>query len=954
MGVTRRALLLGGLSVPLLAKLNQTPTFAAAANKLPTPALIAISGIGAKTDLVKLATFIDPFLIRTVPITITVDPLDSDGRPLGYNSDLARWMRLNLRRYADILEFGIHAEFVVSGDPYFQLRQISDAQNAFSFLINEFVQHRPNALASALTITTNSPLHSYQDCSAMRASGIRTIIRLHRGAKDASKLHPVDGGYWFTDTGLVNTFGSPLSSTNVIKGLSRDIPTLVTNIVALSKNRNPVVVDLPLSNIATLSESDIASYATELAREIAKAEASRSIRNILPHALYVQSREKESRFVIIRIDDLRISPTTDVGHMALVNDLIKDGYPATELVIPAPREQLLTNDDECKAYLKAMMINPRFDIATHGWGHASAELEGKSAQYDFEVVRSGIVEIHRSTGKFPMSYIPPNDAFDANTLDAVAATGTPLFSAERGNYQWITGLDRSGLLHASNTIMFEQGWEEDSPYYEKDQVLQFFGTENDAVFSIHPQTANTPEKKRRIFETLEALSAQRGTKLVNFEEYYRAITPAFPKFDQIRNARADILVRDWRPAGKNAQFEEMLKEDAALAWSYFEWGAKKFGGMAPATSWIEYGQQKGYPFTTMWDVGTYILASMSAHRLGIIDQAKFETTIGKILAFLGASSFRYAGVKLPHTERSLELRTGQREGFDSADTGRLLTALKILDAYADGNFPVSRLIAKWNFGPVLADGEMHVVSGRGKLSTSHKGSYAGYASQGYRLWGYQLKPVFDTQDPSRNMDEAVLALAEIQRRGRIATEPHITEEIELGGSPHGRLMADILYAAQMKRHRESGILTCVSEGPIAGAPYFTYQGFQLDDAGGKFVVDVQETSDASYDPKQRDSLRMVSSKAAYLWYAGRPGDYSDKLLAYVREHGRMAGMGFASGIFERTGKRTEVSDLNTNGIILESIAYILGGRKPFLQLDATDQSESINKNIKLYQPANYE
>ena len=181
----------------------------------------------------------------------------------------------------------------------------------------------------------------------------------------------------------------------------------------------------------------------------------------------------------------------------------------------------------------------------------------------------------------------------------------------------------------------------------------------------------------------------------------------------------------------------------------------------------------------------------------------------------------------------------------------------------------------------------------------------------------------------------MLALAEIRRRGRIATKPHITEEIELGGSQHGRLMADILYAAQMKRYRETGTLTCVSEGRVAGAPYFTYQGYQLNDNGGIFVVDAATTAKAVEAAARGDALRMISSKAAYLWYAARPGDYSNMLLSLVREQAKMPGIGFASGVSELTGRRIEVSDLNTNGIILEAIAYILCGHKPFLPLETT-------------------
>lgn len=933
MSVSRRAILIGGLAMPLLAMQSVIPAFAATGSTLASPLLTTISGVGPDSDLVKLATLVDSFLIQMVPVTLTVIPFAKDGKPLDHNSTLASWLRHYLRFHAGLIEVGIHAETIASSDPYFQLRQISDAQEAFCAIVNEFERFRTGSILRARTVTTRSPAASLQDCSAMRAAGIRTVIRLSRGMEDTAKLLPELGGYWFSDTGLVNTFGSQLSAISFENGATQEVATRCSNILTLAKSGNPIVMDISFPGLEKINEADGARYANELATGIAQAELSNATRNILPQTLYLQSRDKEGRYIIVRIDDFRLSLSADSVHMAFVKDLVNRGYPVTDLVIPAPNEQLLTKDKNSKDYLNTMLANPRFDIATHGWKHTSSELIGLEIQADFDTVRSGVKEMFDATGRFPVSYTPPNNAYDTNTLEAVAATGTLVFSADGGRYQLIAGLDHRGLLHASNTIMSEQSWNENAPYHEMRQMLDLFGKDDDAVFSIHPQTADTPEKRQLIMDTLKALSSQRGTKLVNFAEYYKAVAPSFTKADQIRNARAEVRVRDFQATANDN--ESALKEDAALAWSYFDWGAKKFHGMVPATSWMENGQQQGYPFTTMWDAGTYILAAVSAHRLGIIDQEKFEKTINTILTFLGASSFRYAGANLPQAERSLASQADQREGFDSADTGRLLISLKILSEYGYGKFPVQRLVASWDFGPVLKNGEMHVVSGKGKLASSQNGSYAGYASRGYNLWGHELKPVFETQDPVRNMDDAVLALAEIQRRGRIATEPHITEEIELGESPHGRLTADILYAAQIKRYRETGIMTCVSEGPVAGVPYFAYQGFQLDDAGGKFVVDLQPSSKATLGDKQRERLRMVSSKASYLWYATRPGDYSEKLIALVRKEGRMAGMGFSSGIFEQSGKRTEVSDLNTNGIILESIAYILGGRKPFLQVKAS-------------------
>ncbi|MGT2464437.1 DUF3131 domain-containing protein [Mesorhizobium atlanticum] len=47
--------------------------------------------------------------------------------------------------------------------------------------------------------------------------------------------------------------------------------------------------------------------------------------------------------------------------------------------------------------------------------------------------------------------------------------------------------------------------------------------------------------------------------------------------------------------------------------------------------------------------------------------------------------------------------------------------------------------------------------------------------------------------------------------------------------------------------------------------------------------------------------------------------------------GQDSGLGFASGIYSATGKPTAgYSDLNTNGMILEAVAFMLNGQKPLV------------------------
>ena len=83
---------------------------------------------------------------------------------------------------------------------------------------------------------------------------------------------------------------------------------------------------------------------------------------------------------------------------------------------------------------------------------------------------------------------------------------------------------------------------------------------------------------------------------------------------------------------------------------------------------------------------------------------------------------------------------------------------------------------------------------------------------------------------------------------------------------------------------------------------------------------------------RKQGLRTVSTKGCFLWMAARPGRYSKTLYDTARTTGLTDGYGFASGIYENTHKATLHSDVNTNGIILESILYILSGSKPAITL----------------------
>jgi hypothetical protein len=128
----------------------------------------------------------------------------------------------------------------------------------------------------------------------------------------------------------------------------------------------------------------------------------------------------------------------------------------------------------------------------------------------------------------------------------------------------------------------------------------------------------------------------------------------------------------------------------------------------------------------------------------------------------------------------------------------------------------------------------------------------------------------------------------------------------------------------------------VSECPIDQPPWFTYQGYQIGGNGSTWVVDAPSPSGKRQIIRLGDAIRLVSTKGCFLWLATRPDAYSQMLYALAREKGQTNGFGFASGIYEATREPTIHSDVNTNGIILEAIAYIINGRSPLMTLSRQD------------------
>jgi hypothetical protein len=122
--------------------------------------------------------------------------------------------------------------------------------------------------------------------------------------------------------------------------------------------------------------------------------------------------------------------------------------------------------------------------------------------------------------------------------------------------------------------------------------------------------------------------------------------------------------------------------------------------------------------------------------------------------------------------------------------------------------------------------------------------------------------------------------------------------------------------AQQARFKKTGILTAVSEDHIDVAPYFVYNTVYV--AGKTWAAITDKGQDAS-------AFKSLSTKTVFGWHALYNTDYSALMLKAVNTLNEPT-KGWYAGLYEQTGKPNKAITANTNGVVLQSLAYIKYGK----------------------------
>ena len=358
---------------------------------------------------------------------------------------------------------------------------------------------------------------------------------------------------------------------------------------------------------------------------------------------------------------------------------------------------------------------------------------------------------------------------------------------------------------------------------------------------------------------------------------------------------------------------------AKTAWAFVENNTQSATGLAKAHYTFQY--------VTAWDIASQIGATYSAHELGIINDATYDSRIQKILSSLNTMPLfentafnRFYDAATAKMVRRDFTPSNTGYGWSTTDIGRLLTWLRVLSVkqpqYAS---QAQAIVNRLNYSKLIVNGTLQGVdvAANGTRNTYAETGlgYEQYAAGGFALWG---KRASNSLSPTAQAGSADIygVSVPIDKRGtaRITSEPYFLIGLEQGWW-NGALkdQAQRILSAQQARYDKTGTITIVTEDALPDAPYFFYY-YSVFHNGRQFVVEGPDYGTYVENP------RWVSAKGAFAWRAIFPTDYTLKAFTAVQP-AAIAGQGWGAGVYEGTLKPTGEASLNTAAIVLEAALY---------------------------------
>jgi len=383
----------------------------------------------------------------------------------------------------------------------------------------------------------------------------------------------------------------------------------------------------------------------------------------------------------------------------------------------------------------------------------------------------------------------------------------------------------------------------------------------------------------------------------------------------------------WHTTARTGTLTPEEQRWAAVAWRYFDNNLQENSGMVN-------GSDKR-PVASLWQMGDTLIALTAAHRLQLIDDARFDHLLTQLLGSLNRMPITQGGVpNLLYNTQSLTMvgyaNTPQVIGWSSQDMARLMMALRVVAAsHPQYSEYLERIVLRWNFCQVVdQQGQLHAAQmQQQQLRVQPQGrlGYSEYSAAGFGLWGFpndrSLRP------PAQHVIINGVALDIDSRDPRttwtpnaITTTPYVLSGLEYGWQLPGadrelirqqRQRASQVYQIQERRWTEQGILTARSDFNVSAPPWHVNDTLFANGYAWNTVTD-----DGKWVPR----LAQVSTRAVFGLWVLWDTPFTDALMKMTRlQFDPMRG--WYEGRVEATGDYNRAITLSTNAMVLEALFF---------------------------------
>lgn len=364
-------------------------------------------------------------------------------------------------------------------------------------------------------------------------------------------------------------------------------------------------------------------------------------------------------------------------------------------------------------------------------------------------------------------------------------------------------------------------------------------------------------------------------------------------------------------------------ETAKTAWKYFENNYNPETGLVNAVD--------NYPSTTMWDTGSALAATITAHDLGLIDSRAFDQrimamfkTLATMQLFNGEAPNKVYNTKTIKMVDYGNQATDAGIGVSILDLARLISWLNTLNCmHPQYHSAVNASLSRWDYSRLIQNGSMYGMAREGdEIQVLQEGrlGYEQYAAKILEHVGFDLPVASSYQNEFRsNTDILGVSIAHDTRDPRqlgannyVVTESYAMDAMELGLDDQNTPLLKNIFDVQKKRWQDTGIVTAISEDNIDQEPWFLYNS--IFNAG--LAWQTTNSSNTSYD-----HLKTTSVKAALSMAMLYPNDEYSHVLTNAVQHAYDPEKGWYSGIYENGAGYNKAITANTNGVILAGLLH---------------------------------